>query len=87
MACWSTLIASGALHGLTNAAAATAAAARSRETEPFMPSQSKGLPWFSVNKVRKETQQALLSRGSAMPGACSIPTPATVAMKPSPADR
>lgn len=25
---------------------------RSRETEPYMPSQGKGLPWFTVNKVR-----------------------------------
>ncbi|KAF6250713.1 Clp protease-domain-containing protein [Scenedesmus sp. NREL 46B-D3] len=35
---------------------------RSRETEPFMPSQSKGLPWFSVNKVTKEQYKEMIER-------------------------
>ncbi|WIA09671.1 hypothetical protein OEZ85_009057 [Tetradesmus obliquus] len=35
---------------------------RSRETEPFMPSQGKGLPWFSVNKVTKEQYKEMIER-------------------------
>eukprot|EP00879_Flechtneria_rotunda_P001985 GHRR01002160.1.p1 GENE.GHRR01002160.1~~GHRR01002160.1.p1 ORF type:complete len:370 (+),score=138.47 GHRR01002160.1:161-1270(+) len=35
---------------------------RSRETEPYMPSQAKGLPWFSINKVTKEQYKEMIER-------------------------
>jgi hypothetical protein len=38
---------------------------RSREVEPYMPSQGRGLPWFSVNKVSKEQYKEMVERRAA----------------------
>jgi ATP-dependent Clp protease protease subunit len=35
---------------------------RSPEVEPYMTSQGKGLPWFSVNKVTKEQYKEMIER-------------------------
>lgn len=35
---------------------------RSRETEPFMPSQAPGQPWFTVKRVSKEEYNDMVDK-------------------------